>query len=177
MNSRHLIDRFLASRERGDSMVMVTVYDTLGSTYSKAGTRMLIIDGGGSEGLISGGCLEGDLAARARKVLETHTATAVTYDLRDESDELFGLGVGCNGLIRVLLQPLSADSAYQPMAAIAGVLLGEHNGGIGTVIESGRADCTAGAAVVVAEGIVTAFGVPAEIEPRFAAGIESAGVR
>jgi xanthine/CO dehydrogenase XdhC/CoxF family maturation factor len=176
MNSRHLIDRFLASRERGDSMVMVTVYDTLGSTYSKAGTRMLIIDGGGSEGLISGGCLEGDLAARARKVLETHTAMAVTYDLRDESDELFGLGVGCNGLIRVLLQPLSADSAYQPMAAIAGVLLGEHNGGIGTVIESGRADCTAGAAVVVAEGIVTAFGVPAEIEPRFAAGIESAGV-
>ena len=103
MNSRHLVERFEACRERGDSLVLVTVYETLGSTYSKAGTRMLIMAGGESQGLVSGGCLEGDLAERARQVLESNRATTVTYDLRDEADELFGLGIGCNGLISVLL--------------------------------------------------------------------------
>ena len=39
-------------------MVMVTVYETLGSTYSKAGHRMLIAEDGDYAGLVSGGCLE-----------------------------------------------------------------------------------------------------------------------
>ena len=71
MNSRHLVDRFEAGVRRGEAMVLVTVYETMGSTYSKAGTRMLAFAGGESLGLVSGGCLEGDLSERARRVLET----------------------------------------------------------------------------------------------------------
>jgi xanthine dehydrogenase accessory factor len=47
---------------------------------------MLITAGGESQGLVSGGCLEGDLAQRARQVLATNEAATVTYDLRDEAD-------------------------------------------------------------------------------------------
>lgn len=167
MNSRHLIDRFAAARERGEAMVLVTVYETLGSTYSKAGARMLILAEGGSQGLVSGGCLEGDLAERARRVLATGEATTVTYDLRDEADELFGLGVGCNGLISVLLQALTPANGFEPMATIADVLLGERIGGLATVIEAAgdRSEANAaaaGASLVVAGEAVTAFGVGAD---------------
>jgi len=174
MNSRHLIDRFLKSRAEGRDQVLVTVYDTLGSTYSKAGTRMLIIDGGGSQGLISGGCLEGDLAERARQVLASRTSSAVTYDLRDEADELFGLGIGCNGLIRVLLQPLTAGQDFEPMASIADVLLGNQTGGLALVVESGPAGPQAGATVIVGGGAMRAFDLPEGLLPRFGAGIDAA---
>ena len=124
MSSRRIVDTFREWRSRGEPMVLVTVYDTLGSTYSKAGHRILIGASGQNQGLVSGGCLEGDLAERARRVIEDDRTLAVTYDLRDEAEELFGLGIGCNGLLRVLLQPLTAAGAYEPFASIADCLLG-----------------------------------------------------
>jgi xanthine dehydrogenase accessory factor len=161
LNSRHLIDRFDAARTRGEAMVLVTVYSTLGSTYSKAGTRMLITAAGESQGLISGGCLEGDLAERAASVLQSNVATTVTYDLRDEADELFGLGIGCNGLIEVLLQPLTAATQYEPLASIAAVLLGNRGGALAVVIESESAELPVGATAVVTGDDVRLFGAGA----------------
>ena len=58
----------------------------------------------------------------------TARAAAVTYDLRDAADELWGLGVGCNGLLRVFLQPLLPANDYQPFAAIAERLAGTRRG-------------------------------------------------
>jgi hypothetical protein len=40
----------------------------------------------------------------------------------------FGLGVGCDGWLRILLQRLSAESAYAPFTAIAEVLDGDAAG-------------------------------------------------
>jgi xanthine/CO dehydrogenase XdhC/CoxF family maturation factor len=170
MNSRHIVDRFHAGRERREAMVLVTVYETLGSTYSKAGSRMLIAAGGDSQGLVSGGCLEGDLAERARTVLATNLPATLTYDLRDEAEELFGLGIGCNGLISVLLQPLGPDNGYEPMATIAEVLLGNQVGGLATVLESRVTAVSAGAAVVRIGGTTRGFGLPDHVIPALAAG-------
>ena len=100
-------------------MVLATVYETIGSTYSKAGHRILIAANGDYQGLVSGGCLEGDLAERARSVIETNEPLAISFDMRDEADDLWGLGVGCNGLIRVFLQPLTEAEDYQPFSDIA----------------------------------------------------------
>lgn len=166
MNSRHLIDRFAEASERGEDMVLVTVFETLGSTYSKAGARMLIMADGGAQGLVSGGCLEGDLAERARQVIASGLASTVTYDLRDEADELFGLGVGCNGLMKVLLQPLTAATGYEPMASIADALLGDHPGGIATVISSGSSDIDSGASMVAVKAGVRNFGSMGAINKR-----------
>lgn len=154
MNSRHLVDRFAAARERRESLVLVTVYETLGSTYSKAGARMLILPDGRSQGLVSGGCLESDLAERARGVLTANRAATVTYDLRDEADELFGLGIGCNGLISVLLQPLSPDEDYEPLTSIADILLGTRTGAMATVIDTSTDAVEVGATLLVADATV-----------------------
>ena len=43
---------------------------------------------------MSGGCLEGDLAERAREVIAADRPSAVTYDLRDSADELFERQLG-----------------------------------------------------------------------------------
>lgn len=162
MNSSHLIERFRKCRINDEPMVLVTVFDTLGSTYSKAGSRMLITAGGERQGLVSGGCLEGDLAERARRVLDTGQAETVTYDLRDESDELFGLGVGCNGLIRVLLQPLTPDNRFEPMATIARALLGDETGAIATLIDSDVEGMKCGDSFVLVGDESSVFGIDAE---------------
>jgi xanthine dehydrogenase accessory factor len=119
MSANGLIQAFESWQLTGKPMVLATVYDTKGSTYSKAGHRILISSSLDYQGLVSGGCLEGDLAERASAVIEANEPTTITYDMRDDVDDLWGLGVGCNGLIRVFLQPLMANDGYEPFLQIA----------------------------------------------------------
>lgn len=69
-------------------------------------------------GIVSGGCLESDLAEHAKQVHASNKANVITYDTRADDDAAWGLGLGCNGLIEVLLEPLNADEAHQ----LAGIL-------------------------------------------------------
>jgi xanthine/CO dehydrogenase XdhC/CoxF family maturation factor len=161
MGARHLLQSFATWRAAREPLVLATVYETAGSTYSKAGHRILLAANGDYRGLVSGGCLEGDLAERARGVIATARAAAVTYDLRDSADDLWGLGVGCNGLLRVFLQPLLPDNDYQPFAAIAERLAGTRAGGVATVIESDRPHLALGATAVVDEADERVFGADA----------------
>jgi xanthine/CO dehydrogenase XdhC/CoxF family maturation factor len=148
MSVRRLIESFEAWRAAGRPVALATVYETLGSTYSKAGHRILIGAEGDYQGLVSGGCLEGDIAEHARRVLETGTPRPLTYDLRDDADDPFGLGVGCNGLIRIFLQPLEAERGYEPFASLASTWLGGGGGAAATVIDGGRSSLAAGATLV-----------------------------
>ena len=120
---------------------------------------MLINQNGVFRGMLSGGCLEGDVAVRAQMVLESGRAQAVTYDLATDDDELWGLGVGCNGLMRIFLQPVLPKSHYAPFAAIAEVLRGTARAVVATIIEASSSTTLLGATVVVAEDETQAFGV------------------
>jgi xanthine dehydrogenase accessory factor len=168
MSVRQIIQTFETWRATGAPIVLATVYETLGSTYSKAGQRILIAANGDYRGLVSGGCLEGDLAERSRAVLANDKPAAVTYDLRDAVDEIFGLGVGCNGLLRVFLQPLQATRGYQPFAAIADALAGTERAGVATVVDSADASLPAGATVVACAASHVAFDVAAGAAARLA---------
>ncbi len=152
MSVRRIIETFEAWRDAGRPMILATVYETLGSTYSKAGHRILIAGNGDYQGLVSGGCLEGDIAERARRVLEARAPVAVTYDLRDDADALWGLGVGCNGLIRVFLQPLEAEAGHAPFVSLAAALRAPGGGAAATVIEAGDEPIMPGATLVQGGG-------------------------
>ena len=152
MSTRGLLRTFDRWRLTGEPMVLATVYQTIGSTYSKAGHRILIAANGDYQGLVSGGCLEGDLAERARGVLAANEPRAVSFDMRDEADDLWGLGVGCNGLIRVFLQPLTAGEEYQPFAAIARCLLTGEPAVVATVVAAGGGSELAPGATLVWDG-------------------------
>jgi xanthine dehydrogenase accessory factor len=84
---------------------LATIVGTAGSTYRKAGARMLIEADGRMTGLLSGGCLEEDLREHARAVLESNVAAVVEYDMRSSDDLIFGIGAGCEGAMRVLIEP------------------------------------------------------------------------
>ncbi len=125
MSDKALLQRFDAWRRTSTPLALATVVSTAGSTYTKPGQRMLITDSGDYQGLISGGCLEGDLALHAREVIASGAPRLVTYDLRGDDDALFGLGIGCDGLLRILLQRLSTAEGYEPFAAVAAALCGD----------------------------------------------------
>jgi xanthine/CO dehydrogenase XdhC/CoxF family maturation factor len=104
----------------GDPRVLATVVGTAGSTYRKPGARMLLMEDGGYIGLLSGGCLESDLQIHAREVLASGVPRAVEYDTRGPDDVLFGVGAGCEGTMRVLLEPAGSSSRVEAVLRAAG---------------------------------------------------------
>ncbi len=154
MTVRHLITAFDRWTAASQPLVLATVYETAGSTYSKAGAQMLINAQGEFQGMLSGGCLEGDLAERAREVLRTGLPQSVTYNLVQNDEALWGLGVGCDGLMRIFLQMLSAQSAYEPFASMCAAYKGESVETAATVLQSSDKRIAAGSSQVSVAGQV-----------------------
>jgi xanthine/CO dehydrogenase XdhC/CoxF family maturation factor len=116
---QRLLPLFERERVRAEAMVLATVVHTAGPTYTKPGAQMLISGSGEYAGLLSGGCLEGDLSERAKRVLSTGTAELVRYDMHSPDDLLFGLGSGCEGAMDILLQRIDAAGGWQPLRRLA----------------------------------------------------------
>jgi xanthine/CO dehydrogenase XdhC/CoxF family maturation factor len=109
------IRRFFDQRcARMEPLALVTVVETQGSTYSKAGDQMLIDAHGVGCGMLSGGCLESDLVVRAQVVLESGDDQSVTYDLASGDDDIWGLGIGCDGSMTIGLTRITAENDYAP---------------------------------------------------------------
>lgn len=88
---------------------LATVVRVEGSSYRRAGARMLVLDDGTYLGGISGGCLEGDALRRAQKGIALRQPSVITYDTTQDDDYQVGVGLGCNGIIDVLFTPLSPE--------------------------------------------------------------------
>ena len=101
--------------------VLATVVGVSGSTYRRPGARMLLAPEGRLAGSVSGGCLEGDLVKKAQ--WQTRSGPAlVTYDSLDADDDVvWGFGLGCNGVVQVLLERVS-PAAPGPLRLLQAVL-------------------------------------------------------
>ena len=108
---RQILARAAQLRRRGEVAVLATVVGVEGSAYRREGARMLIERDGELTGILSGGCLERDLAGRAAEVLASGDAALATYDLRAPDEVLWGLGLGCGGKVTLLLEPLPGAAA------------------------------------------------------------------
>jgi len=92
-------------RTRGDRFALATVVSVRGSSYRRPGARLLVPEHGSPIGLISGGCLEEEAARLARQALELDAPVLITIDHSAEGDELWGMGLGCRGVIELLAEP------------------------------------------------------------------------
>ena len=92
--------------------VLAIVVRTDGSTYRKAGAMMMINQNLKYWGLLSGGCLEGDIVAHSEKLFATQRDSNLVYNMRDESDLLWGMGLGCDGEVSILLKYLPAQQNH-----------------------------------------------------------------
>ncbi len=107
-----------AAMAAGMKTALATVVQVEGSSYRREGARMLIREDGQLTGAISGGCLEGDALRKALLVMAQGEPMLVTYDTADEDDAKLGLGLGCNGIIRILIEPIHADDKLHPVALL-----------------------------------------------------------
>ena len=98
---------------------LATVARVEGSSYRRAGARMLVLDNGTYLGGISGGCLEGDALRRAQKAIAQNKPSIVTYDTTQDDGAQIGVGLGCNGIIDVLFTPLHKDESGNPVELLA----------------------------------------------------------
>ncbi len=128
----------------GCEIVLATLIEAKGSTYRRAGARMLITPLQGSYGLIGGGCFEDELLEEAATVFRTGQPAVLFYDLRETEDAVWGWGLGCNGAVRIFLQKLSPKDSEQPMNCIARALSKGEQSVIATVINSGHPGVTSG---------------------------------
>ena len=104
-----------ACRRLREAAVLATVVQVRGSAYRRPGARMLIEADGTTHGLVSGGCLEADLADKAQAVFAEQRSRTVVYDMRSPDDIVWGLGLGCEGEIRVLLERIEIEPLPQWM--------------------------------------------------------------
>ena len=108
-----------AAHARGESVVLATVMSVEGSVYRGAGARMGVHAGGATEGAVSGGCLEADVVARTPDLLIAAAPELVRYDTLASDDVVLGLGMGCQGIINLLLEPLSGRALEEAAAMYA----------------------------------------------------------
>jgi xanthine dehydrogenase accessory factor len=100
---------------------LVTVVRVEGSSYRRAGARMLVTEDGQWIGGISGGCLEGDALRKARLAMAQNKPTLITYDTTGDDPFQIGVGLGCNGIIDVLIKPLEPENANNPVRSLKNI--------------------------------------------------------
>ena len=144
-----IVDHVVRLARDGRRCALATVTRIVGSAYRRPGAKLLIEDGGAVQGGVSGGCLEEDVRQLGLKAIESGRARLRHYTTGDDEDTVWGLGLGCNGEVDVVVQPIGPESVAvwtrlselmngDAAFALAFPLEDGGSGGITVVGESGR---------------------------------------
>ena len=132
---QRILQAFEQNQQNRKRMVLATVVRTSGSVYRRPGARMLLTEDGRMIGAISGGCLEADLLERSQSLLSRGgDPILVRYDTTFSDDIVFGFGLGCNGVVDVLIESLSESSALGSLSLIQNCLSAQQTGAIATIL-------------------------------------------
>lgn len=101
----------------GHPALLATLVRVHGSTYRRPGARMLLTGDRWTAGSISGGCLEGDILRKAWWRTESGPSIVVYDSTGDDEDDLVW-GLGCQGVVEVLLERLTPEGAW-PLAILS----------------------------------------------------------
>lgn len=115
---KSIVAAYELALQNGEASALATVVKVDGSSYRRPGARMLVTENGQLTGAISGGCLEGDALKKAQMVIFSEQSMLVTYDTTDDDDAKFGVGLGCNGIIHILIEPILSTTKNNPIALL-----------------------------------------------------------
>jgi xanthine/CO dehydrogenase XdhC/CoxF family maturation factor len=172
-----LLPLYERERAAGRAMALGVLVHTAGSTYRKPGALILIAADGEYAGLISGGCLEGDLREHARAVIASGTAASVRYDTRTSDDLVWGLGLGCEGAMQILLLQVGPANGWEPLAHLATALAAYERTSVGVIVESTQAEVRPGSVVLPTAVVPSAPRSPALLTPAVQALLRQAAER
>ncbi|RWR11956.1 XdhC family protein [Siminovitchia fortis] len=99
-----IIQAVIDTRVKGVKAALATVVRVYGSAYRREGAKMLIDEHENRIGMVSGGCLEADVAEVAKQVISSGTPLLKTYDM--DEDLVWGLGLGCPGTVDIYIEPV-----------------------------------------------------------------------
>ena len=131
-----ILKHITANENRGQQMALATVVNVYGSSYRRPGAHMLILENGNWFGSVSGGCLEGDVISKAREVMQNNRPKLYRYDTRQNAKNAFGMGYGCNGMLEILIEPVSASSKNTPFSMMQTLTQHDQDQGLATVFYS-----------------------------------------
>ncbi|MEH1855077.1 MAG: XdhC family protein [Nostoc sp.] len=128
-----ILEGFESSQKSGEITFLATVVKTQGSTYRRPGAKMLMTNTGRMVGTISAGCLEKDVFEYTQQRMSDGKPIVVTYDSTASEDILWGFGLGCNGIVQVLIERLEKESTPNAIAFTQECFHQKHLGIIATV--------------------------------------------
>ena len=142
------------ARSAGKSVALATVVSIEGSSYRLPGARMLIVDGKWIAGSISGGCLEDDVVMRAAEAVARNMPVVTTYDTTSDDDIVFGVGLGCKGIITIFIEPMGERPGVDFAGFAKACLQNRTVGYAATVTRSDAAEVKPGSRLLVRDGAV-----------------------
>jgi len=140
-----LLDEAARAAGAGRRTALATVVRILGSTYRRPGAKLLVADDGAVSGGVSGGCLEDDVREVALGVLRGAPPALRRYDTGGDEQQVWGLGLGCDGMVEVFVERLDGRGAVAARARK--LLAGDRPFAIATLV----AGPGAGAALLLEE--------------------------
>lgn len=154
---RQILDAAARLRRQREPHLIATVVRVNGSAYRRPGARMLLTRFRWITGSVSGGCLEGDIAKQGWWRTQSGEPALVTYDSRiddDASDEDIraAFGLGCEGVVEVLLERAGTPGRIDPLAFASECVNTQRRGALVTVIHSRVPAIKVGSRVAVRSG-------------------------
>ncbi|MBV1702060.1 MAG: XdhC family protein [Hyphomicrobiales bacterium] len=90
--------------ESGKGVALATVVETWGSAPRPVGSHLVIDETGNFVGSVSGGCVEGDVIAKALDVIGDGRSRTLEFGVADET--AWRVGLSCGGRIKVYLEKI-----------------------------------------------------------------------
>ncbi len=173
---RDIAELYQDLRRRGHGAALAQLVQVRGSHYRRAGARMLLGEDGRSAGAISGGCLEADIRERARTVLATGEPAVAHYDMTAPEDVVWGLGLGCDGAVHVLIEPLADPLRAGLFAALTAEVEAGRPVGLATVFlaDGAFAGAVGGRLLLTAQGEREGSDLPEPLASALAADLAAA---
>ena len=152
------ITNILAAYDRLDftqrKAALATVVHVAGSSYRREGARMLIVDDGHWTGGISGGCLEDDTIRKANMAIFQQKPRVVRYDTTQDDPFQIGIGLGCKGIIDVLIEPLDATDPFNPVELLRIVADQRGDAALGVVTASDSPEVPVGLRILKTKNVL-----------------------
>ncbi len=135
MAGHDVFQEALALIARGEKAALSTIVSSKGSLPMSKKAKMLVRPDGKMVGTVGGGCLEADVWAEARQVMETETPTLQEFILTEKHAGENGLN--CGGNVEIFTEPLLPGRADEMLDAIARVRKARGSAVLATLVSGG----------------------------------------
>jgi xanthine dehydrogenase accessory factor len=99
-----VFEEIVRIRKIGQRAALATIVHTNGSIPSYEASRMLIRDDGSILGTVGGGCVEADVWAAAKEVIQSEQPRKMIFNLNHEAG--YDSGLICGGTLEIFVEPI-----------------------------------------------------------------------